>query len=85
MIDNMTLGIDTTYARTRITTFIIDAGTILSTVRVKNTFWTTLRVRIAIVFRQTGARPYAIAFFANCIGTTRAGIAGFSLFRRHNN
>lgn len=62
---------------TRIDTFVSDASSIERTICVKNTFWSTARIRISVVFRQTCAS----AVIAYSIRPTRGRIAGVCIDR----
>jgi hypothetical protein len=77
MIVDVTFRVLTASSRTRIYTFISDAGFVAWTVSVQDTFWSATSVRISLVFRQTTANTIV----ALCVGTARRRIARICDYR----
>lgn len=75
MTDHAALGIRSAQTRTRITTLLTHARLVGSTVRVHQALRSTLLVRIADVFGQTGARTGSVLLATNCVRAARIRFA----------
>jgi len=71
MIDDRTLRVGATHARTRVHTLVVGTGTCAGTVAVEDTLRPTARVGVPCVLRQAGTRARAVTLSADCVSTTR--------------
>ena len=74
MVDNVTLGVDSTNSNTWVLAAKIDTGKAWSTLRVDDTLWAASR-RSSIVAREASAHWPALLLSTVCIGTTRRWLA----------
>lgn len=68
MVDNVTTGVLTACTRARVGAFVPDAGLVPRAVVVEDALGSATGVRVALVFRQTGADTFARAL---SVGATR--------------
>lgn len=68
MVDNVATGVLTASTRAGVGTFVPDAGFVSRAVVVENALRSATGVRVALVFRQTGADTFARAL---SVGPTR--------------
>ncbi|MAD20417.1 MAG: hypothetical protein CMJ52_09675 [Planctomycetaceae bacterium] len=78
VVEDSTMGIDTTGSRTRIQTFGVDAGKVGSTVIAKETFWFTFLQWISLVVSDTLAYSLTTLHLTQSINTTWIRIAWIS-------
>lgn len=81
MIDRGTVSVLTASPWTGVFAFIVQAGFVGRTVRVKNTLRPTTFVRIAYVVREASTGTCTVLFFAHRIGSAGGRHAGVDDFR----
>lgn len=80
MVYNCALGTHSTSSRARIATFLVYTSLILGTIRIENTFWSTVR-RAAYVTGYARAYSLTIHFSTLAIGTAGRGVAWIGINR----
>jgi hypothetical protein len=82
VIDHLTVRVLTASSRTRVLTFVSEAGSVGGTIRVDDALGATSFVRVAEVFRQTRARSGATLLSAHRVRSAwRRGARSRTFFR----
>ena len=82
MVDHPTVSVDATQAGTWVHTFHVLTSLVGWTFWIGCTLWSTGYVGISKVFRNTLTGSSSVPVLANCIGSTRGGVAGVNNFYR---
>ena len=76
MIGDMTGGVVTTHPGTRVNTVLGDTGEVSGTLRVNNTLWFTLDIRVPSVVSDAATAGSLALLCADSIDPTGRGAAG---------